>query len=132
MASENVVAVDDIRTRGSVAFPETSWGLILATRDDAGSGRSAFADLCCRYWIPVYANLRRQGFTLLDADLVQGFFLHLIERGTVTDSVFTNLVFEQRVQMMVARLLGCRSDRPALTSWATTRPLRARTMRTTA
>ena len=84
MASENVVAVQDIRPRRSSAFPETSWGLILATRADAGSGRGALADLCRRYWMPVYASVRRQGFSPADAeDLVQGFFMHLIERGTV-------------------------------------------------
>lgn len=84
MASEHVVAVHDIPPRSSAAFPETSWGLVLATRDDAGSGREAFADLCRRYWMPVYASLRRQGFAPANAeDLVQGFFLHLIEHDTV-------------------------------------------------
>lgn len=84
MASENVVADPDVRPRRSAAFPETSWGLILATRGDAGSGRSAFADLCRGYWMPVYASVRRQGFAPADAeDLVQGFFMHLIEGGMV-------------------------------------------------
>lgn len=78
------MAVDNIHPRGNAAFPETSWGLVLATRDDADGGRSAFANLCRLYWMPVYASLRRQGFAPADAeDLVQGFFLHLIERGTV-------------------------------------------------
>ncbi len=77
------MAVHDM-PHGSAAFPETSWGLVLATRDDARSGRDPFAVLCGRYWKPVYAHLRRQGFAPADAeDLVQGFFLHLIERGTV-------------------------------------------------
>ncbi|HEV7122683.1 MAG TPA: hypothetical protein VGN24_04560 [Rhodanobacter sp.] len=84
MAAENVVAVQDIRPRRSSAFPETSWGLILATRDDAGDRRGAFADLCRGYWTPVYASVRRQGFAPADAeDLVQGFFMHLIERDMV-------------------------------------------------
>ena len=77
------MAVHDIRPGRSAAFPETSWGLILATRDDADSRRGALADLCRRYWMPVYVNVRRQGFAPADAeDLAQGFFLHLIERGT--------------------------------------------------
>ena len=84
IAPENVVAVQDVRPRRSAAFPETSWGLILATRNDADSGRSAFADLCRGYWMPVYASVRRQGFAPADAeDLVQGFFMHLIEHGMV-------------------------------------------------
>lgn len=78
------MAVHDIRPRASSAFPETSWGLVLATRDDAGRGRGAFADLCRGYWMPVYASVRRYGFSPADAeDLVQGFFMHLIERDMV-------------------------------------------------
>ncbi|MEO8809796.1 MAG: hypothetical protein ABI386_06085 [Rhodanobacter sp.] len=78
------MAVQDIRPRGGTAFPETSWGLVLAVRDDAAGGRDAFEGLCRRYWMPVYASVRRQGFSPSDAeDLVQGFFMHLIERGTV-------------------------------------------------
>jgi RNA polymerase sigma-70 factor (ECF subfamily) len=41
--------------------------------------------LCRRYWFPIYASLRRHGFTAADAeDLTQGFFLHLTERDTVS------------------------------------------------
>lgn len=64
-------------------FPDTSWGLVLATRGDENAG-NALAILCHRYWPPVYASLRRQGLPPADAeDLTQGFFLHLIERGIV-------------------------------------------------
>ena len=65
-------------------FPNTSWGLVLAARNE-DSGRAAFSALCRRYWTPIYASLRRQGFAATDAeDLAQGFFLHLVEHGTVT------------------------------------------------
>lgn len=73
------------RDRPSVnpRFPDTSWGLVLATRVDADAG-NALAILCRRYWPPVYASLRRKGFAPADAeDLTQGFFLHLIEHGIV-------------------------------------------------
>lgn len=74
---------DDGHPPGGSLFPNTSWGLVLAARDD-GDGREAFSSLCRRYWTPIYAVLRRQGFVGTDAeDLTQGFFLHLIERGTV-------------------------------------------------
>jgi RNA polymerase sigma-70 factor (ECF subfamily) len=57
--------------------------MVLAARDGAG-GRDAFSTLCRRYWTPIYASLRRQGFAAADAeDLVQGFFLHLVEHDTV-------------------------------------------------
>lgn len=69
--------------RAGVRFPDTSWGLVLATRDPWRE-RRAFATLCQGYRTPVYASLRRRGFAAPDAeDLVQGFFLHLLEHGTV-------------------------------------------------
>lgn len=75
---------DGARRQSGSRFPETSWGLVLATRE-GDRRRAAFDSLCMRYWMPVYASLRRQGFAPADAeDLAQGFFLHLIERETVT------------------------------------------------
>lgn len=69
--------------QGSSRFPETSWAIVLATRVDANAG-DALDALCHRYWRPVYASVRRQGFAPDDAeDLTQAFFLHLIERGTL-------------------------------------------------
>lgn len=69
--------------RAGARFPDTSWGLVLATRDPRRE-RRAFAALCQSYRTPVYASLRRRGFAEPDAeDLVQGFFLHLLEHGTV-------------------------------------------------
>lgn len=68
---------------GGSAFPDTSWGLVLATGDPA-TQHAAFGALCRRYWRPVYVSLRRQGYAAADAeDLTQGFFLHLIEHATV-------------------------------------------------
>ncbi|MBS0569121.1 MAG: sigma-70 family RNA polymerase sigma factor [Proteobacteria bacterium] len=68
---------------GGGVFPDTSWGLILATRDPDGA-RSALAALCRRYWTPIYVCVRRQGYAPTDAeDLTQAFFLHLIEHETV-------------------------------------------------
>lgn len=73
----------DVPRPGNSLFPNTSWGIVLAARDD-DSGRDAFSALGRRYWTPIYASLRRQGFAPADAeDLVQGFFLHLVEHHTV-------------------------------------------------
>lgn len=71
------------RARAGSRFPDTSWGLVLATRDPQCE-RRAFAALCECYRTPVLATLRRRGLATPDADdLVQGFFLHLLERGTI-------------------------------------------------
>jgi RNA polymerase sigma factor (sigma-70 family) len=68
---------------GNSLFPNTSWGLVLASRNE-GSGRDALSTLCRRYWAPIYACVRRQCSTPADAeDLVQGFFLHVVEHHTV-------------------------------------------------
>lgn len=73
----------DGRLPGNSQFPNTSWGLVLAARGD-DARRAAFSTLCRRYWTPIYASLRRRGFAPADAeDLVQGFFLHLVEHDTV-------------------------------------------------
>ncbi|WHZ18013.1 MAG: hypothetical protein OJF55_000162 [Rhodanobacteraceae bacterium] len=69
--------------QGGSRFPETSWALVLATRVDADAG-GALETLCRRYWAPVYASVRRQGFVPEDAeDLTQAFFLHLLEHRTL-------------------------------------------------
>lgn len=73
----------EVPRSGNPMFPNTSWGIVLAARDDE-SGREAFSTLGRRYWSPIYGSLQRQGFAPADAeDLVQGFFLHLIEHHTV-------------------------------------------------
>ncbi len=64
-------------------FETTQWSLVLA----AGQGGSAAAEealarLCSLYWYPVFAFVRRRGYTADDAqDLTQGFFARLIEKG---------------------------------------------------
>jgi DNA-directed RNA polymerase specialized sigma24 family protein len=51
-----------------------------------GAGyKQALTDLCRLYWYPLYAFIRNRGYSPEDAqDLVQGFFLHLIEYRTLS------------------------------------------------
>ena len=52
-------------------FPLTEWTKIA----DCGQREAILAELCERYWKPLYAYLRGRGFSNEDAkDLVQGFF----------------------------------------------------------
>ncbi len=70
-------------TRGA-GFPQTQWSVVLRARDGTGTQlhRSAMELLCRAYWQPLYAFARRQGSAPPDAqDLVQGFFLYLLEKG---------------------------------------------------
>ncbi len=65
------------------AFLTTHWSVVLAARA-AGSPRSgeALETLCRTYWAPLYAYVRRLGYSPADAeDLTQGFFARLLEKG---------------------------------------------------
>jgi RNA polymerase sigma-70 factor (ECF subfamily) len=56
---------------------------VLASRNES-TGRDALSTLCRRYWAPIYACVRWQCAAPADAeDLVQGFFLHVVEHHTV-------------------------------------------------
>ena len=63
-------------------FVTTHWSMVLA----AQKGRSEQVDvalerLCCTYWWPIYAFVRRRGYEAHDAqDLTQEFFARLLSR----------------------------------------------------
>lgn len=62
-------------------FPTTRWSIVLTASEDMEGARAALASLCEAYWVPIYAFVRRRGFSPPDAqDLTQGFFLRLLER----------------------------------------------------
>jgi DNA-directed RNA polymerase specialized sigma24 family protein len=62
-------------------FRETRWSLVLRARGEGEDARSALEDLCLAYWFPLYAWCRRYGLPAADAeDMVQGFFLQVIEK----------------------------------------------------
>jgi DNA-directed RNA polymerase specialized sigma24 family protein len=63
-------------------FELTRWSLVLeAARSRAPGGAEALAELCGRYWRPLYGFARGRGHGPEDAqDLVQGSFDHLLER----------------------------------------------------
>lgn len=64
------------------SFATTKWSLVLAATDHATSeAREALAALCEMYWYPLYAFVRGKGYDPDAAqDLVQGFFLRLLEK----------------------------------------------------
>jgi RNA polymerase sigma factor (sigma-70 family) len=63
-------------------FATTHWSVVLS----AGAGRSpeasrSLAILCENYWFPLYAFVRRAGYSSEDAqDLTQEFFVHLLDK----------------------------------------------------
>jgi RNA polymerase sigma-70 factor (ECF subfamily) len=53
---------------------------MTAAQSRVEGGPAALAELCRRYWYPLYVFARRRGHSPEDAqDLTQGFFLHLLE-----------------------------------------------------
>ena len=62
-------------------FPTTSWTLVAAAGDSRREDcRDALARLCEHYWYPVYAYIRRRGYTEEEAqDLTQDFFVRILE-----------------------------------------------------
>jgi RNA polymerase sigma factor (sigma-70 family) len=73
---------------GMRTFPTTLWTIVLdAGQRTAAETNEALANLCRAYWYPLYAFVRRRGYSAHDAeDLTQAFFAHLLEKqglGTV-------------------------------------------------
>jgi RNA polymerase sigma factor (sigma-70 family) len=69
----------------SQAFPNTHWSAVLAAgTSDTTRAQAALEKLCQTYWYPLYAYVRRRGYSAPDAqDLTQAFFACLLERHWV-------------------------------------------------
>lgn len=70
----------------SQAFHTTRWSRVLLAGgpQEENEAQAALEGLCRDYWYPLYAFARRRGLDVPDAqDATQGFFLHLLEAGTL-------------------------------------------------
>jgi RNA polymerase sigma factor (sigma-70 family) len=65
-------------------FATTRWSQVIAAgQSQTPESKQALGTLCQNYWPPLYFFLRRQGHGVEDAeDLIQSFFLRLLERKT--------------------------------------------------
>ena len=71
-------------SQGSPRFPTTRWPLIVGAGKEPTEGQEALAELCRTYWYPIYAFIRRKGYSPDNAlDLAQSYFACLIERGAI-------------------------------------------------
>jgi len=70
------------------AFVTTHWSVVLkAGRADTTRAREALAKLCKSYWYPLYAYVRRRGYSSHDAqDMTQAFFLCLLEQQSFANA----------------------------------------------
>lgn len=69
-------------------FVTTHWSVVLAAgQTDATRAQGALARLCQTYWYPLYAYVRRRGYSPPDAqDLTQAFFAHILERQSLASA----------------------------------------------
>jgi len=77
------VEAADEPARTAASFNTTHWTVVLACRDqdDSSAAEQALANLYQTYWYPLYAYIRRCGYSEHDAeDLVQGFYAHIHEK----------------------------------------------------
>lgn len=68
---------------GEMRFHSTRWSLVHSA-GAAGSSEAGVAleELCRAYWPPIYAEIRRRGHSIADAqDLAQEFFARLLRRN---------------------------------------------------
>jgi len=63
-------------------FPQTRWSVVLQAKGDTSEqSRAALETICRAYWYPLYAHVRRCGYSPHDAqDLTQEFFCRLLEK----------------------------------------------------
>jgi RNA polymerase sigma-70 factor (ECF subfamily) len=60
---------------------------MAASRNDSTRAQAALEHLCRAYWYPLYAYVRRRGFSPEDAeDLTQAFFLSLLKRRSLANA----------------------------------------------
>lgn len=63
-------------------FQSTQWSVVLAAKrnDSPELRKEALAQLCQAYWYPLFAYIRRQGYSFAETqDLTQGFLLSLLQ-----------------------------------------------------
>jgi RNA polymerase sigma-70 factor (ECF subfamily) len=69
-------------------FVTTHWSVVLAAgRNETTRSRDALARLCQTYWYPLYANVRRRGYSAHDSqDLTQEFFARVLEKQSIASA----------------------------------------------
>ncbi len=84
----NSEPVPDTQAGHSGPFVTTRWSVVLAAgRSDSTRAQAALANLCETYWYPLYAYVRRRGYSPEDAqDLTQEFFARLLQHHWIAQA----------------------------------------------
>jgi RNA polymerase sigma factor (sigma-70 family) len=94
-------------------FVSTHWSVVLAAKDKASpDSAAALETLCHAYWYPIYAFVRRQGYSPSDAeDLTQEFFTRLLTRDYLQAADKQKGRFRTFLQVALKRFLANEWDR---------------------
>jgi len=78
---------DESGPRTAAQFATTHWSTVLAAGESASpDSREALEKLCRTYWYPLYAFVRRKGYSPEDAkDLTQAYFERFLEKHYLKD-----------------------------------------------
>src|SRR5262245_29064154 len=83
--SDHVMREEPPGPQKNQIFATTHWSVVVSAKEaSTPEGAAALERLCCTYWYPLYAYVRRRGFNEHDAqDLTQGFFAQLLDRKSI-------------------------------------------------
>jgi RNA polymerase sigma factor (sigma-70 family) len=95
------------------SFPNTHWTCVLsAAEGNSAPAEVALAQLCERYWYPLFIYARRRGHSPEDAaDLVQGFFAKVLEKNYLNGADPLKGRFRSFLLMMLDRFAFNEWDR---------------------
>jgi RNA polymerase sigma factor (sigma-70 family) len=74
--------------RSRERFNTTHWTVVVTAGDgDSPQAAMALAELCSTYWYPLYAFVRRKGYSPHDSqDLTQAFFARVLEKNYIAQA----------------------------------------------
>lgn len=71
--------------KGNAQFTSTHWSIVVDAQGESPAAHEALEKLCRIYWRPIYSFVQRQGIEPEEAkDITQGFFVDLLEQGSLT------------------------------------------------
>jgi RNA polymerase sigma-70 factor (ECF subfamily) len=94
-------------------FLTTHWSVVLSAREQQSSQSAAALETLCRtYWQPLYAYVRRQGYSPADAqDLTQEFFARLLQKEYLRSVAPAKGKFRTFLLVMLKRFLASEWDK---------------------
>jgi RNA polymerase sigma-70 factor (ECF subfamily) len=94
-------------------FVTTRWSVVMTARDDVSpESAEALETLCKGYWFPLYAFVRRMGYSAHDAqDLTQEFFARLLQKEWLHAAERDRGRFRSFLIMVLKRFLANERDK---------------------